>query len=205
MAFAGKPAIGEQDTPRRARVMCMREATTAEGSENVAPDDSVAMWFDLHVDDLFRYTSRRVGGDAARDVVSETFRIALERRASFDPSRGSERAWLFGIATNVIRRFRRTEDRVIRNQVRAFVREPPSIDPLLAVERSVDAALRWEHLAEAVTALADDDRDLLTLVAWEGMSSAEAAAVLDISPGTVRSRLHRIRTELAARERDHHG
>ena len=73
MAFAGTPAIGEQDTPRRARVMCMREATTAEGSENVAPDDSVAMWFDLHVDDLFRYTSRRVGGDAARDVVSETF------------------------------------------------------------------------------------------------------------------------------------
>ena len=183
----------------------MHKATTAEGSEKPTTNDPVAMSFDLHVDDLFRYASRRVGGDAARDVVSETFRIALERSAAFDQAQGSHRAWLFGIATNVIRRFRRTEDRIIRNQVRAYVREPASIDPLLAVEGSVDAAARWERLAEAVTALDDEDRDLLTLVAWEGMSSAEAAAVLDIPSGTIRSRLHRIRTELAAYEREHHG
>ena len=183
----------------------MHEATTAEGSETPPSDDVVATWFDLHVDDLFRHASRRVGGDAARDVVSETFRIALERSRSFDPARGSHRAWLFGISTNVIRRFRRTEDRIIRNQVRAYLREPASIDPLLAVEGGVDAAARWERLAEAVTGLADEDRDLLTLVAWEGMSSGEAAAVLDIPSGTVRSRLHRIRTELAAHERKHHG
>ena len=109
----------------------MHEATTAEGSEKPTSDDTVAIWFDLHFDDLFRYASRRVGGDAARDVVSETFRIALERRGSFDQARGSQRAWLFGISTNVIRRFRRTEDRIIRNQVRAYVREPASMDPLL--------------------------------------------------------------------------
>ena len=61
------------------------------------------------------------------------------------------------------------------------------------------------RLAPAELLLADEDRDLLALVAWEGMSSAEAAAVLDIPSGTVRSRLHRIRTELAAHEREHHG
>ena len=49
----------------------------------------------------------------------------------------------------------------------------------------------------AVAGLDPEDRDLLVLVAWEGMTSVAAAAVLGVPPGTVRSRLHRIRTRLA--------
>ena len=70
-----------------------------------------------------------------------------------------------------------------------------NVDGLFGTCRAVSVAMR---LAEAVTALADEDRDLLTLVAWEGMSSAEVSAVLDTPSCTVRSRLHLVRTELAS-------
>ncbi len=69
------------------------------------------VWFDEHAADLFRYAARRVGGDVAEDVLAETFSRGIESLASFDPSRGSVRGWLFGIATNVLRKHRRAEAR----------------------------------------------------------------------------------------------
>ena len=165
----------------------------------------VARWFDEYVDVVYRYASRRVGGDLARDVVSETFRIALERVAAFDETQGSERAWLFGIATNVVRRHRRTEQRLFRNQIRSLLRETPPDDAISNVEHHLDAATRWQRLADSFDELTDDDRDLLVLTAWEDMSSVEVAIVLGIPAGTVRSRLHRIRAALAATERSHYG
>src|SRR5262245_5262828 len=74
----------------------------------------VAAWFDLHVDAVYRYVARRVGAHTARDVVADTFRVALEHFGEYDPSRGSERSWLFGIATNLVRRHWRTEERRLR-------------------------------------------------------------------------------------------
>lgn len=174
-------------------------------SPTAAQAELVGQWFDEHVDALYRYISRRVGDDLARDVVSETFRVALERVGVFDETKGTERAWLFGIATNVLRRHRRTELRLFRNQVRAVLRETPPDDAIHDVEDTVDAATRWQRLADALDQLSDDDRDLLVLTAWEQMSSVEVALVLGIPPGTVRSRLHRIRAALAAIERSHHG
>ncbi len=70
-------------------------------------------------------------------------------------------------------------------------------DALLGVEDAVDGRRRYERLVDAVIALEPEDRDLLFLVAWENMSSREIADVLDLRPGTVRSRLNRIRNHLA--------
>src|SRR6478736_2241220 len=74
-------------------------------------DEAIACWFDLHARPLASYASRRVGPNLARDVVAETFRLAFEQYDHFDGTRGTERMWLFGITTNLIRRHWRAEER----------------------------------------------------------------------------------------------
>ena len=63
---------------------------------------AVAAWFDRYVDDVHAYAARRVGAELARDVVADTFRVAIEQHRRYDPAQGDVRAWLFGIATNVL-------------------------------------------------------------------------------------------------------
>jgi RNA polymerase sigma-70 factor (ECF subfamily) len=156
----------------------------------------VAVWFDRHARDLGAYAARRVGPSLARDVVADTFRVACERADAYDPARGGERAWLFGIATNLIRRHWRSEERRLRIQAQTVHSEPSPVDPLLRVEERLDARNRYHLVVDAVAALDPEDRDIVVLIAWEQMSSREAADVLGIQPGTVRSRLNRIRTHL---------
>lgn len=154
-------------------------------------------WFDEHARSLGSYAARRVGPNLARDVVAETFRIACEQYDQFDPGRGAERAWLFGIATNLIRRHWRTEERRLRIQAQASRIDSTRGDPLLRVDERLDASKHYQRVVDAVAKLDPEDRDLLVLIAWEQMTSREAAAVLGIPAGTVRSRLTRIRTHLA--------
>ena len=66
------------------------------------------------------------------------------------------------------------------------------IDPLLHIDDAVDASAELDRVMLAVAALSPEDRDLLTLFAWEECGYAEIAEALDIPVGTVRSRLHRI-------------
>jgi len=166
----------------------------------------VAVWFDLHARSLGSYAARRVGSTLARDIVAETFRVAWEQRDQYDANLGGERAWLFGIATNLIRRHWRAEERRLRVQARAVRIETDYGDPLLPVDDRIDASRRFDRLIDAVGSLDPEDRDLLVLVAWEQMTSREVAEVLGIPAGTVRSRLKRIRVRLAAgvREGDCH-
>jgi RNA polymerase sigma factor (sigma-70 family) len=166
------------------------------GPRDRTPEVLVAEWFDLHVDAVHRYVVRRVGPHTARDVVADTFRVALERTDEYDPARGSERSWLFGIATNLLRRHWRTEERRLRAHATAAGARTVSGDPLLAVEDAFDARRRLERLIDAVCALSLEDRDLLVLIAWEGLSATEVSAVLGIPKGTVRSRLSRVRSQL---------
>ena len=70
--------------------------------------------YDRHAAVLFRYLVRRVGATAADGVLGEVFRIAFERRAAFDCARGEARPWLYGIATNVLAKHRRSEARRLR-------------------------------------------------------------------------------------------
>lgn len=159
---------------------------------------TVAGWFDRYVDDVHTYAARRVGPELARDIVADTFRIAIEQRRRYDPAHGDVRAWLFGIATNLLRRHWRTESRRLRATARSAGRAATEIDPLLRMVERVDAARELDALLDEIDALDPGDRDVLVLTAWEDMTSAEVAAVLGIPAGTVRSRLNRIRTRLRA-------
>lgn len=63
----------------------------------------VARLFDEHGAGLLRYLGRRAGGAVAEDLVGDTFTVVIEQLGGFDPARGAERAWLYGIATNLLR------------------------------------------------------------------------------------------------------
>lgn len=156
----------------------------------------VAGWFDDHLTTIHRYVARRIGEHEAWDVTAETFKIALERFDEFDARRGHERAWLYGIASNLLRRHWRTEERRLRARARSAGTEVVAGDPLLAVDARVDAEREIDQVITAIGALDVDDRELLVLVVWERLSSADAARALGIPAGTVRSRLNRIRTQL---------
>ena len=155
--------------------------------------------FDAYARPLHRYLARRVGSDAAHDLVSETFLVALNQRHTYDPRRGVVRSWLYGIATNLLRRQVRDEVRGLRAVARSAGHAPgqeSGHDGLVAAR--VDAAVLAAQLAGALAALSEGDRDVLLLTCWAGLDSAEVADALGIPVGTVRSRLHRVRKWLRA-------
>jgi RNA polymerase sigma-70 factor, ECF subfamily len=168
----------------------------------LAPDsaDGFTRLYDEYAAGLHRYLARRVGEQVAYDLVSETFLVAFRQRGGYDPERAGVRAWLYGIATNLVRRHVRQEVRALRAVERVARREPPAVaghDGQVA-ER-LDARRLAERLAPALAELPDADRDVLLLTAWGGLSAAEVADALGIPVGTVRSRLHRVRRRLRAR------
>jgi RNA polymerase sigma factor (sigma-70 family) len=175
------------DAPERRRPSCEDPSTWVEGL------------FDDHVDTIYAYLSRRLGSESAQDAASEVFRLALEHERSFDPSRGTPLAWLYGIAGNVVRRHWRTEKRHLARvaALRPFA-EDHAHDGTAAVDDRLDSVSRHAAVMDAVAALPDADRELLVLFAWENQSYRQIASVLSVPVGTVRSRLHRIRRDLQA-------
>ncbi|GIG88362.1 RNA polymerase sigma factor [Plantactinospora endophytica] len=151
--------------------------------------------FDRYARELLRYCARRVGDDVAEDVVAETFLLAYERRERYDPTRGALLPWLYGIATNLLRRHLRTELRLLRTAVPAdLVSEGPA---LRSAER-VDAQRSVARLAAVLAKLPRRQRDVLMLYAVAELEYAEIAAALDIPLGSVQSALHRARTKVRA-------
>jgi RNA polymerase sigma-70 factor (ECF subfamily) len=155
-----------------------------------------AVVYDRHAVVVFRFLVRRVGRDTADELLGETFRIAFERRATFDGTRAtSARPWLYGIATNLVAKHRRTEARRLRATARlAGERAADSLAD--GVAGTVDAARRWPVVADAIATLPAADRDALLLYAWENLGYDDIAVALDIPVGTVRSRLNRARRRL---------
>ena len=136
---------------------------------SVAAPPVFAVIFDRHVDAVRLYVERRLGSVRAEDVVSESFRVAFERRADFDASAVSALPWLYGIAGNLVRNERRAHERRLRALVRLAGRRSVGIDPLLDVASRVDADRTLEALGSALLELSEPEREVLLLVAWEQM------------------------------------
>jgi RNA polymerase sigma factor (sigma-70 family) len=154
-----------------------------------------ALVFDRHFADIHRFVTRRVGRDVADDLAASVF-VEAFGRASFDVTTESARPWLFGIATNLLRRHRRTEVR----RLRAYARH--GVDPVTAaageLER-VEATTDGPRIARALAALQKRDRDVLLLYAWADLTYEEVADALGVPVGTVRSRMSRARRIMRAR------
>jgi len=154
--------------------------------------------YDQHAPSLFRYCARRVGPQVAEDVVAQTFLVAYEQRHRFDADRAGILPWLYGIATNLLRRHRRDEVRAYRALARTGIDPFTDDGPAQRAADRVDAARESVAVAAVLAGLPARQREVLLLHAIAELEYAEIAAALRIPLGTVRSALHRARTKLRA-------
>jgi len=177
----------------------------ATGSDSTDSDDIAAslvdrqrfaLVVDRHFAEIFRYLARRVGRDNAEDLGAETFIVAFGARNRYDLSRANALPWLYGIATNLIRRHRRTEVRMLTAYATAASQIDPDDDSSEGLVVRLDHAASLARVASAFADLDPDQRDALYLVAIAGLGYEQAAEVLEIPVGTVHSRVARARTNL---------
>lgn len=187
-----------------------RMADDVVSPEGIPPDDAALIAescrvpdrfgavFDRHAVAIHGYIARRLGPDAADDLVAEAFLVAFRKRADYDLGQPSARPWLYGIATRLISRHRRDEVRFFRAIARTGI-DPAAGDggDPVAEEgiRQADAQAWRPRLALALASLSKQDRDALLLVT-DGLGYDEAARALGIPPGTLSSRVARARRKL---------
>lgn len=151
--------------------------------------------FHRHWPAIHRFCTSRAGSPG-EDLAAETFHVAFDQRARFDPRQSGAGPWLYGIATNLLRRFFRTTARGERAVARLDPDGMP--DPSEDALGRVEAQRLGSDLAAALGALSAGDREALLLLAWAQLTYEEIATALDIPIGTVRSRIHRARTAMRA-------
>ena len=137
---------------------------------------------------LLAFLLRRCAStEHAADCLAETFRIAWEQRQRI-PSGDSARPWLFGVARNVMRRERLSEQRTYQ----------ASLALAIAVQQSSATAGDDEdgELTLALAELSPLDREIITMLAWDELSPRAIAQILELSPNVVRVRAHRARRRL---------
>ena len=157
--------------------------------------EAFARLYDRHAPAIHRYVARRLGPDAADDLMAETFLIAFRKRRRYDPARADARPWLYGIATRLVARHRKAE--TARYLLLERLGGETAAEPVDTEARVSAQALRGP-LARALADLPEVYREALLLVAWADLSYEEVAAALDVPVGTVRSRLSRGRARLRA-------
>lgn len=164
-------------------------------SLSVFDPEQFAIVFRKHAPAIQRYVTRRIGHEAADDVVAETFLVAFRQRASYRDDERDCLPWLYGIATNLVGRHWRTEVRQLRLLART------GADPVTeAFTDRVDAAVTADsakaRLGAALAGLPANQRDALLLVAWAGLSYDQAALATGVPLGTIQSRVSRARRRL---------
>jgi RNA polymerase sigma-70 factor (ECF subfamily) len=145
------------------------------------------------------FVARRVGDrERAADLTAEIFLAAIGAAHRYRPERGSPKAWLYGIAQNVVaidrRRAGREQAREERLRGSALLDEGDAAE----IDARIDAASVQRDLYEAMERLSEPERAVLELVAVDELSLAEAAAAAGVRPVTARVRLHRARRKLRA-------
>lgn len=159
--------------------------------------DAIAGLYDRYADRVHGFCFRRTGSwAAAQDLGSTVWLEAWRRRDDAQVHEGGSLApWLFGIAINVVRNSARAQ----RRHRAALAQLPDALaEPDFAADVAgrVDDERRMRAVLAAVSRLPRHEQDVLTLTAWAGLVQAEVAAALDISVGTVKSRLSRARARL---------
>lgn len=137
-----------------------------------------------------RYAQRRIGDDAVPDVVAEVFTVAWRRLGDIGTP---ELPWLYRVARLVFansNRHHRREAEFVRLQADALVATPGDDPAVVAASRLA--------ATDAFGQLGESDREILALIAWEGLDLGGLAAALGISRPTATVRLHRARTRLQA-------
>lgn len=162
------------------------------------------LMYEKHGPAVKAYVLRRADRSVADDLVAEVFMVCWRR---FDELPVDPLPWLLGVARRVLSTHRRGErrgaalrERLAQTATVGSSPAPPAEGPL--DESSPDGALARGSLEEgpltrALAQLGEADRELLLLIAWDGLSPAQAGTVLGVRSATVRVRLHRARRRFA--------
>ncbi|HEY2696254.1 MAG TPA: RNA polymerase sigma factor [Pseudonocardiaceae bacterium] len=180
--------------------------TTARASADPVPRrspmsrDAAAEFAELYraqVDAVTAFFARRsTEPQTVADLTSDTFVQVILSLAGYDPSRGTARAWVFGIARHVYAAHLENQTKQRAKAQRLAGRrelDPDQIGDLLG---RIDAERAGRLLIAELGRLCDVDRALVELVDLAGLPAKEGAAVLGISAGSARMRLMRVRNRL---------
>jgi RNA polymerase sigma factor (sigma-70 family) len=142
-------------------------------------------------DDVYAYVATLLRDRAAaEDVTAAAFERAYRKQRTYKAARGSERAWLFGIARNAaLDELRR------RKRAAALAADPADLEAA-PPEDAAEAALRRAAVRVALAGLEGRDRELIALKFHAGLDNSEIAAVLGVSVSNAGTQLHRAMTKL---------
>jgi RNA polymerase sigma-70 factor (ECF subfamily) len=153
--------------------------------------DNRGLIYEREIPRLRRYAqSLRREPDHAEDLVQECLLRAIEKIDTWQPGTNL-RAWLFVILRNCHLNEIRRERRIVSNDD-----DSPSSGPTLTVPANQEICVALAEVRNAYLSLSEEHREVLLLVAIEGLQYKEASAILDVPLGTVQSRLSRARQAL---------
>ncbi|HLR83932.1 MAG TPA: sigma-70 family RNA polymerase sigma factor [Nocardioidaceae bacterium] len=158
--------------------------------------DAMAEIYDRYADRIYNFCFRRTASwSAAEDAMSSAFLEAWKVRRKATSYDGSLLPWLCTVADNVCRNAMRGQrrQRALAEKLRLVENVHDHAD---AVAARVDDERRMAQLVDAIGRLGKRDRQILMLVAWDGLTYRQAAQALGIPVGTVRSRAARARRRL---------
>ncbi len=158
-----------------------------DGIDDTAMLGRFEVLFHEHAGVILAYALRRSDPDTAQEVVAEVFTVAWRR---LDDIPGPALPWLLGVARRALSNSRRASSRQDALVLR-LVHQPQGVigDPMSAVDVRLSARSALERLSPV-------EREAIELLAWEGLSSAEAAEIVGCSRRVFAVRLHRARRHL---------
>ena len=184
--------------PPRTRVLtraCDGDDDAAAIRDSIADPERFTILVRRHAPVIQRYVARRIGAEAAEDVVAETFLVAFRQRAGYADDGRDCLPWLYGIATRLVHRHWRSEASQLRLLARTGT--DPVTEPFTErVDAAVSADSAKARLAGALARLPASQRDALLLLVWAELSYDQIAAATGVPMGTVQSRISRARQRL---------
>jgi RNA polymerase sigma factor (sigma-70 family) len=142
------------------------------------------------------FARRSADPQTVADLTADTFVQVIISFGSFDPARGTARAWVFGIARRVYAAHCEAESQQRKKVVRLAGRRELDGDQVEELLDRIDAERAGRRLVTELSALPVADRAVVELVDIAGLRPGEAASVLGVSAGAVRMRLMRARARL---------
>jgi RNA polymerase sigma factor (sigma-70 family) len=162
--------------------------------EFVRSPEAFEAFYRQHVGDVQRFVARRVDDPyTAADLTADVFLAVIDSAHTYRPDRGSLIGWVYGVAHHVVAAERRRVRREATAGRRIAGRRLLEPGDIARIEERIDAESAARTVYRALDGVPEGTRRIIELVAVDGLSVAEAATALGVSPIAARVRLHRAR------------